>query len=50
MRRYTITKKTYAVQKEIVRADNSLGTLHKIYGIMIITVIKVKKLVASSLL
>ena len=47
MLRYTITKKTSAVQKEIVRATDPLGTLYKIYGILIKTVRKVKKLLAS---
>ena len=44
-----ITQKTNAVQREIDRTDNPLDTLYKIYEIMIITVIKLKKLLESSL-
>ena len=46
---YMITQKTDAVQREIDRTDNPLDTLYKIYRIMIMTVIKFKKLLASSL-
>ena len=49
MRTYIITQKTNAVQREFDRTDNPLDTLYKIYEIMIITVIKLKKLLASSL-
>ena len=44
-----ITQKTNAVQREIDRTDNPLDTLYKIYEIMIMTVIKLKKLLESSL-
>lgn len=44
-----ITQKTNAVQGGIDRSDNPLDTLYKIYEIMIMTVIKLKKLLASSL-
>ena len=49
MRTYMITQKTNAVQREIESTDNPLDTLYKIYEIMIKTVIKLKKLPASSL-
>ena len=49
MRTYMITQKTNAVQREIDRTDNPLDTLYKIYEIMIMTVIKLKKLLESSL-
>ena len=44
-----ITQKTNTVQREIDRNDNPLDTLYKIYEIMIMTVIKLKKLLASLL-
>ena len=52
MGRYMITQKTQAnaVQRKIIdRANNPLDTLYKICGIIIITVIKVRNLLASSL-
>ena len=47
MRTCMITQKTNAVQREIDRNDNPLDTSYKIYEIMIMTVIKLKKLLAS---
>ena len=44
-----ITQKTNAVQREIDRADNPLDTLYKTYEIMIMTVLKLENLLASSL-